>query len=250
LYVVDTRQSEHFEKLFAVARKLGFNTTRLAHVNFGTVLGDDGKPFKTRSGSSIGLESLLDDAVARAFAVVCNPERSARMEPPLDESEMRLIANVVGHGAIKYADLSHHRTSDYKFDLEKMVSLDGNTSAYVQYAYARVQGILSRGETDEDSIASERPKVIIDHPAERALALQLLRFGESLEQVRADYAPNFLVDYLYETAKAYAVFNDGCPVLKAADEMVVKSRLTMVASTGRVLRQGLNLLGIDVVPRM
>lgn len=250
LYVVDTRQSEHFEKLFAVARQMSFSGTRLVHVNFGTVLGDDGKPFKTRSGSSIGLESLLDDAVARAFAVVCNPERSARLEPPLDESEMRLIANVVGHGAIKYADLSHHRTSDYKFDLEKMVSLDGNTSAYVQYAYARVQGILSRGETDEASIAQERPQIRVSHAAERALALQLLRFGESLEQVRADYAPNFLVDYLYETAKAYAVFNDGCPVLKAHDKATMKSRLAMVTSTGRVLRQGLNLLGIDVVPRM
>jgi len=250
LYVVDTRQSEHFEKLFSVACQMNFSGTRLVHVNFGTVLGDDGKPFKTRSGSSIGLESLLDDAVARAFAVVCNPERSARLEPPLDESEMRLIANVVGHGAIKYSDLSHHRTSDYKFDLEKMVSLDGNTSAYVQYAYARVQGILSRGETDETSIAQERPRISISHPAERALALQLLRFGESLEQVRADYAPNFLVDYLYETAKAYAVFNDGCPVLKADDKTTMKSRLAMVASTGRVLRQGLNLLGIDVVPRM
>lgn len=250
LYVVDTRQSEHFEKLFAVARQMSFSGTRLVHVNFGTVLGDDGKPFKTRSGSSIGLESLLDDAVARAFAVVCNPERSARLEPPLDESEMRLIANVVGHGAIKYADLSHHRTSDYKFDLEKMVSLDGNTSAYVQYAYARVQGILSRGETDEASIAQERPQIRVSHAAERALALQLLRFGESLEQVRADYSPNFLVDYLYETAKAYAVFNDGCQVLKADDKATMKSRLAMVASTGRVLRQGLNLLGIDVVPRM
>lgn len=250
LYVVDTRQSEHFEKLFAAARMMGLSATRLVHVNFGTVLGDDGKPFKTRSGTSIGLESLLDDAVSRAFAVVCNPERSARVEPSLDEAEIRLISRVVGHGAIKYADLSHHRTSDYKFDLEKMVSLDGNTSAYVQYAYARVQGILARGETNELSIVSENPNVVLGHLAERALALQLLRFGECLEQVWADYAPNFLVDYLYETAKAYAVFNDGCPVLKAEDKAIMKSRLAIVASTGRVLRQGLNLLGIDVVPRM
>jgi len=250
LYVVDARQSEHFGKLFAVARHLGFEKTRFHHVSFGTVLGDDGKPFKTRSGSSVGLESLLDDAVARAFAVVCNPERSARMEPPLGDVEMRQIANVVGHGAIKFADLSHHRSSDYKFDLEKMVALDGNTSAYIQYAYARVQGILSKGETDENSIVAANPEVVISHPAERLLVLQLLRFGESLDLVRADYAPNFLVDSLYETARAYAVFNDGCPVLKGTDEATRNSRLAIVASTGRVLRTGLNLLGIDVVARM
>ncbi|MGV3485605.1 MAG: arginine--tRNA ligase [Planctomycetaceae bacterium] len=250
LYVVDTRQSEHFEKLFAVALRMGFSSTRLVHVNFGTVLGDDGKPFKTRSGSSIGLESLLDDAVARAFAVVCDPERSSRLDPPLTDQEKRHIANVVGHGAIKYADLAHHRTSDYRFDLEKMVSLEGNTSAYIQYAYARVQGILQRGKTDESTIASQFPEILLEQPAERALALQLLRLGESLEQVRSDYAPNALVDYLYETAKAYAIFNDSCPVLKADNEALLKSRLALVAATGRILRQGLELLGIGVVSRM
>ena len=250
LYVVDSRQSEHFDKLFAVARRMGLDSTRLVHVNFGTVLGDDGKPFKTRSGSSIGLESLLDDAVARAHAVVCNPERVSKIDPPLSEDEKIRIANVVGHGAIKYADLSHHRTSDYKFDLEKMVALEGNTSAYVQYAYARVQGILVRGKTDENQVATANASISLAHPAERSLALQLMRFGESLEQVRADYAPNFLVDYLYETAKAYAVFNDSCPVLKAESETLMKSRLALVAATGRILRQGLDLLGIGVVPRM
>ncbi len=250
LYVVDTRQSEHFVKLFAVAHKMGFSSTRLVHVNFGTVLGDDGRPFKTRSGSSVGLEGLLDDAVARALSVVCNPLRSSRIEPPLTETEKQNIATVVGHGAIKYADLSHHRTSDYRFDLEKMVSLDGNTSAYIQYAFARVQGILAKGNTDENSISTDTREILLTHPAERSLIVQLLRFGESLDQVRADYAPNILVDYLYETAKAYAVFNDSCPVLKAADESVVKSRLALVAATGRILRQGLELLGIGVVPRM
>jgi arginyl-tRNA synthetase len=250
LYVVDSRQSEHFDKLFAVARRTGFEATRLAHVNFGTVLGEDGKPFKTRSGSSIGLEALLDDAVARAYAVVCNPERSSKIDPPLSDTEKLEIANVVGHGAIKYADLSHHRTSDYKFDLEKMVALEGNTSAYIQYAYARVQGILTKGKTAESRVISDGFIIHLNHPAERTLALQLLRFGESLEQVRTDYAPNFLVDYLYETAKAYAVFNDNCPVLKADDENVMKSRLALVAATGRMLRQGLELLGIGVVSRM
>jgi arginyl-tRNA synthetase len=250
LYVVDTRQSEHFDKLFAVARRTGFASTRLVHVNFGTVLGEDGKPFKTRSGSSIGLESLLDDAVARAYAVVCNPERASKIDPPLTDEEKLEIANVVGHGAIKYADLSHHRTSDYKFDLEKMVALEGNTSAYIQYAYARVQGILTKGKTAESTVISDGCPIHLTHPAERALALQMLRFGESLELVRGDYAPNFLVDYLYETAKAYAVFNDNCPVLKAEEETLMKSRLALVAATGRILRQGLELLGIGVVSRM
>ena len=250
LYVVDTRQSEHFDKLFVVAQMLGLTSTRLVHVNFGTVLGNDARPFKTRSGSSVGLEALLDDAVARALDVVCDPERSSRIDPPLTDEEKQNIANIVGHGAIKYADLLHHRTSDYRFDLEKMVSLDGNTSAYIQYAFARVQGILAKGNTDENAIAADTRQIMITHPAERFLALQLLRFGESLDQVRVDYAPNFLVDYLYETAKAYAVFNDNCPVLKAGDDLLVKSRLAIVAATGRVLRQGLELLGIGVVPRM
>lgn len=250
LYVVDTRQSEHFEKLFAVAKRLGFDSIRLQHVNFGTVLGSDGRPFKTRSGTSVGLESLLDEAVARAMTVVCDPQRTARLDPPLSESEQKEIAAAVGHGAIKYADLSHHRTSDYKFDLEKMISLDGNTSAYVQYAYARVQGIMQKGGLDLATVMRTAVPPQLTEPAERALALTLLRFGESLQQVRADYAPNFLVDYLYDTAKAYAVFNDSCPVLRAGDEETTRSRLTLVALTARVLETGLNLLGIKVVDRM
>jgi arginyl-tRNA synthetase len=250
LYVVDSRQSEHFDKLFAVARRVGFEDIQLIHVNFGTVLGADGRPFKTRSGSSVGLESLLDEAVARAMAVVCDPERSARLDPPMDDNEKRQIASVVGHGSIKYADLSHHRTSDYKFDLQKMVSMDGNTSAYIQYAYARVSGIMQKGGVELEAIASFQNAPRLDDPAERALAMTLLKFGESLVQVRAEYAPNFLVDYLYETARAYAVFNENCPVLKAGDERTTQSRLALVALTARVLRQGLDLLGIQVVARM
>lgn len=250
LYVVDSRQSEHFEKLFAVSKRMGFEGIDLIHVNFGTVLGADGRPFKTRSGSSVGLESLLDDAVARAMEVACDPERSARLEPPLGDAEKQQIASVVGHGAIKYADLSHHRTSDYKFDLQKMISLDGNTSAYVQYAYARIHGIMQKGGVSVEEIAGFDAGLQLSEPSERALAIILLKFGEALAQVRADYAPNFLVDYLYETARTYAVFNDSCPVLKAGDEKTSRSRLILVAATARVLRQGLELLGIQVVPRM
>lgn len=250
LYVVDSRQSEHFEKLFAVARRVGFEDIQLTHVNFGTVLGADGRPFKTRSGSSVGLESLLDEAVARAMAVVCDPERSARLDPPMDDDEKSQIASVVGHGAIKYADLSHHRTSDYKFDLQKMVSMDGNTSTYIQYAYARVSGIMQKGGVELEAIARFESPPQLNDPSERALAMTLLKFGESLVQVRADYAPNFLVDYLYEAARAYAVFNENCPVLKAIDDQTTQSRLALVALTARVLRQGLDLLGIRVVTRM
>jgi arginyl-tRNA synthetase len=250
LYVVDTRQSEHFEKLFALAKAVGFDRVKLVHVNFGTVLGSDGRPFKTRSGTSVGLDSLLDEAVARAMAVVCDPQRAAKLDPPLSEREQQEIADVVGLGAIKHADLSHHRTSDYKFDLEKMVSLDGNTSAYVQYAYARVQGILQKGDVDSEQLIRSVSPPQLSSTAERTLALTLLRFGECLEQVRGDYAPNFLVDYLYDAAKAYAVFNDNCPVLKSGDEELTRSRLILVLLTGQVLRKGLELLGIKVVLRM
>ena len=250
LYVVDTRQSEHFEKVFAAAAAMGMDRMKLVHVNFGTVLGEDGRPFKTRSGTSVGLEGLLDDAVARARQVVCDPERLSRLSPPLDAEEQQRIAEAVGHGAIKYADLSHHRTSDYRFSLEKMVALDGNTSAYVQYAYARTQGILRAGGVSEADVVAAAYAVQLDTEAERELALSLLRMPEALSQVRDDYAPSALVDYLYDTARRYAVFNDNCPVLKAEAESVRHSRLALVALTGRMLRTGLNLLGIEVVPRM
>lgn len=251
LYVVDSRQSEHFDKLFAVARKIGMENVKMVHVNFGTVLGENGKPLKTRSGTLIGLEGLLDDAVNHAREVVCNPERIEKIDPPMDDAEREQVAQVVGHGAIKYADLSHHRTSDYSFSLDKMVALEGNTSAYVQYAYARTQGILRKaGVTDSDVTSIDAELTEFTHPAERALAVKLLRFEEALVSVHQDYAPNALVDYLYETAKAYAVFNDNCHVLKAESEAIASLRLALVALTGRVIRVALSLLGINVVARM
>ncbi|TWU37780.1 Arginine--tRNA ligase [Novipirellula aureliae] len=251
LYVVDSRQGEHFDKLFAVAKQIGMQDVKMVHVNFGTVLGEDGRPMKTRSGTLIGLEGLLQDAIARAREVVCDPDRITKLDPPMNETEQDEVANVVGIGAIKYADLSHHRTSDYRFSLDKMVALEGNTSAYVQYSYARTQGILRRAETSEEEVVSIAESVdSFSHPAERALAICLLRMEESLATVYQDYAPNALVDYLYETAKAYAVFNDNCHVLKAESEAIASLRLALVALTGRCLRLGLNLLGINVVPRM
>ncbi|QDS93182.1 Arginine--tRNA ligase [Roseimaritima multifibrata] len=250
LYVVDSRQSDHFDKLFAVAPKIGLGGIKLVHVQFGTVLGEDGKPLKTRSGSNAGLEELLDDAVAAATEAVCSPERAEKLNPPLTEAEKTTIANVIGHGAIKYADLAHHRASDYRFSLKKMVALEGNTVAYLEYAHARVQGILRAAETDEAAVRNQAAAVIVTEPAERALCLALLRFPEALQQVADDYAPSALVDYLYETARKYMVFNDSCHVMKANDEAIKASRLTLIAVTGRVLRTGLGLLGIDSVDRM
>jgi arginyl-tRNA synthetase len=252
LYVVDSRQSEHFEKIFAVAGEFGLSEVKLVHVNFGTVLGEDGKPMKTRSGSLIGLESLLDDAVDRARAVVCDPQRLENFDPPMEVAEQEMVAETVGIGAIKFADLGHHRTSDYRFNLDKMVALEGNTSTYVQYSYARTQAILQRAEKAESDVIEmiNNHGLSFSHVAERTLALSLLRFEEALLAVHKDYAPNALVDYLLDTARVYSRFNDSCHVLKAESEAIQATRLALVALTGRVLQLGLGLLGVGVVPRM
>lgn len=252
LYVVDARQSEHFEKLFAVAEMVKLIDAKLVHVSFGTVLGEDGTPMKTRSGTLIGLESLLDDAVAAAHQVVCDPERLAKFDPPMDEAEMRMISERVGIGAIKYADLSHDRTSDYKFNLAKMVALSGNTSTYAQYSYARTVGILRRVDVTEDEVAArvQQSGIELTHPAERALALQLLQFEEALRSVYENYGPNHLVDYVYSTAETFSKFNDQCHVLNAETPEVQTTRLALVVLTGRVIKKSLELIGIEVVDRM
>lgn len=250
LYVVDHRQGEHFEKLFAVGRKMGLEDVELKHVSFGTVLGKDGKPFKTRSGAVIGLEHLLDEAVERAYQVVTSAGEKRTDAPAMGETEMRQVANVVGHGAIKYADLAHNRTSDYEFDLDKMVRLDGNTSAYIQYMVARIKSIIRKSEVDISMANVASFKVTTDHPAERALVLQLLQFEDTLAHCLEDYMPNVLTAYLYSVAKAFASFFDQCPVLKAESEEQRKSRLAICFGAARTLEQGLNLLGIHAVDRM
>ncbi|TWT52801.1 Arginine--tRNA ligase [Rubripirellula amarantea] len=252
LYVVDTRQSEHFDKIFAVAHEFGLKDVKLVHVNFGTVLGEDGRPMKTRSGTLIGLEGLLDDAVERARQVVCDPERLKNFDPPMDAAEQEMVAETVGIGAIKFADLSHHRTSDYKFSLDKMIALEGNTSTYVQYSYARTQAILTRAEKLESDVYEmvQAHGITFTHPAERTLAVSLLRLEEALLTVHKDYAPNVLVEYLLDTARNYSRFNDNCHVLKAETEAIQATRLALVTLSGRVLQLGLSLLGVDVVGRM
>jgi arginyl-tRNA synthetase len=246
LYVVDHRQSLHFQQLFTTARLWGFRDVELEHVGFGTVLGEDGRPFKTRSGTSVGLAGLLDEAVDRAYAIVSQND-SARPEPLLSEQDRRAVAERIGIGAIKYADLAHNRTSDYVFSYDKMLAMTGNTATYMQYSYARVRSIFAKAGVSAPSASS---RVILSSPHERALAVALLRFPEALDRVAADYRPNHLTAYLFELATQYSSFFENCPVLRAETEELRASRLTLCDLTARTLATGLNLLGIEVVERM
>ncbi|MFN3189631.1 MAG: arginine--tRNA ligase [Aureliella sp.] len=250
LYVVDHRQGEHFDKLFVAAREMGYDQVELQHVSFGTVLGPDGRPFKTRSGTVLGLEHLLDEAVDKAYEVVCNPERIDKAGLELSEEERRHIANTVGIGAIKYADLSHNRTSDYKFDINEMVQLEGDTAAYIQYMYARTRAILRKSGEDVNEATIDQFSISIEEPAERALALQLIQFEDALHQMVAEYYPSVLAGYLFSLAKQYASFFDQCHVLRAPTEELKRSRLAICYTVSRVLERGLGLLGIGVVERM
>jgi arginyl-tRNA synthetase len=246
LYVVDHRQGQHFEQVFETARRQGIPGVTLVHVAFGTVLGEDGRPFKTRAGDTVGLEALLDEGVERAAAIV---ESGDEARGNLTAAERRHVAETVGIGAIKYADLSQNRTTDYVFSFDKMLQLTGNTAAYMQYAAARVEGIFTKGGIDRAALRGACRDVRLAHPRERALALELLRFSETLEDVEADYRPNVLTAWLYDLAGCYSTFYDELSVLKAegADR---DSRLALCDLTGRVLRKGLELLGIGTVERM
>ncbi len=244
LYVVDHRQGAHFKALFEVAEKWGYDDMRMEHVAFGTILGPDRTPFKTRDGDVVGLESLLDEAVSEARKVV--DENSPDLEP----EQRAKVAEIVGLGAIKYADLSQNRLSDYVFDWKKMMAMNGNTGAYLQYAYARIQSIFRKGEIDPEAIRSANPPISISGPAERGLAVALLRLPESLSLAASELKPNILTDYLFSLANAFSTFFQECPVLKAETPALRDSRLALADLTGRTLRFGLGLLGIDVVDRM
>jgi arginyl-tRNA synthetase len=246
LYVVDHRQSQHFEQVFETARRWGCGAVDLVHVAFGTVLGEDGKPFKTRAGDTVGLEALLDEGVERAAAIVGSGDEG---RAGMSDEDRRHVAETVGIGAIKYADLSQNRTTDYVFSFDKMLQLTGNTAAYMQYAVARVEGIFTRGGVDREALRRAGHGVQVSDPRERALALELLRFGEVLEDVEADSRPNVLTAWLYDLAGRYSTFYDALPVLKAAGADR-ESRLALCDLTGRVLRRGLELLGIGTVEKM
>ena len=249
LYVVDHRQSLHFQQLFAAAKLWGYDAVELEHISFGTVLGDDGRPFKTRSGSSVGLTGLLDEAIERAYRIVSEND-DARPAPLLSEEERRTVAERIGIGAIKYADLAHNRTSDYKFSYDKMLAMTGNTAAYMQYSYARVRSIFGKGGVDPAALRLSGAAILLAEPAERALGLAILQFSEALDRVVADLRPNHLTDYLFDLASKYAAFFEKCPVLKASSDDVRISRLLLCDLTARTLARGLNLLGIEVVERM
>jgi len=245
LYVVDARQALHFKMVFETARRAGWLPDGVAkQLAFGTVLGKDGKPFKTREGETVRLVDLLDEAVDRAAVVV--REKSEGLG--LGEQEILERANQVGIGAVKYADLSTSMARDYIFDLDRMVSLNGDTSVYLQYAYARIQSILRRaGEGVRPLAHPELPLA----PAERALGLHLDAFGEVLAEVAASYEPHKLAAYLYQLASFYTTFYDQCQVLKAeGGPAQVENRLFLCALTARTLHQGMGLLGIRTPERL
>ncbi|MER6460735.1 arginine--tRNA ligase [Streptomyces sp. NPDC001288] len=242
LYVVDVRQSLHFKMVFETARRAGWLTDDVtAHnMGYGTVLGADGKPFKTRAGETVRLEDLLDEAVQRAAEVVREKAQD------LGEAEIQERAAQVGIGAVKYADLSTSPNRDYKFDLDQMVSLNGDTSVYLQYAYARIQSILRKaGEVRP----AAHPELEL-HAAERALGLHLDAFGDTVFEAAAEYAPHKLAAYLYQLASLYTSFYDKCPVLKADSEQQVENRLLLCDMTARTLHRGMALLGIRTPERL
>jgi arginyl-tRNA synthetase len=244
LYVVDHRQGDHFKQLFAVAKRWGYDGIEMEHVAFGTVLGKDKRPYKTRDGDVIGLESLLDEAVAEARKVV--DENSEH----LPEEQRAQVAVVVGLGAIKYADLSQNRLSDYVFDMAKMVAMNGNTATYLQYAYARIQSIFRKADTTPEAIRKARPLIYLSNPAERGLGVRILRLPETLELAASENKPNVLADYLFELANAYSTFYQECPVIKAESPERRDSRLALIDLTARTLKSGLHLLGIGTVDEM
>lgn len=246
LYVVDFRQGEHFDKLFAAAKLWGYSNIEFKHVSFGTVMGPDGKPFKTRDGDTVGLEGLLDDAEANAYRIVSEKDKG----DTLAENDRRDVARVVGLGAIKYSDLSHHRASDYEFSYDKMLATEGNTATYMQFAYARRNGIVRRGEIDVKALRASAEPIQLGEPAERALALQILRFSEALIEVPTDYCPNILTNYLYELAKVFTQFLENCSVLKAETEALKTSRLKLCDLAARTIQKGLALLGIQTAEKI
>jgi len=244
IYVTDGRQQLHFRQIFAIFRRWRpelANRVKLAHVWFGSILGEDGKPFKTRSGDTIKLADLLDEAEQRAYAIV------TEKNPELPENSRREIARVVGVGAVKYADLLPNRQSDYVFNWDKMLALQGNTAPYLLYSYARIRSIFRKAASIG---TSQQPASIkLATPEEIALARHLINFGLTIEAVANEYRPNYLCNYLFELSGLFARFFENCPVLKA-DEPIRSSRLALCDLTGRVLKQGLNVLGIEVLEQM
>ncbi len=248
IYVTDAGQSNHFAQVFQVAQKAGIlpENIEVVHVPFGLVQGEDGKKLKTRSGETVRLRDLVDEAVARTRADL--ETRLAEEGRQETEEFIANVAKVVGIGAVKYADLSQNRTSNYIFSYDKMLALQGNTAPYMLYAYVRVQGISRQGNIDFEHLPAGTP-IILKEETELVLAKHLLQLGEVLKEVERDLLPNRLCDYLYELSKKFNKFYEECPVLKA-EEPLRTSRLVLSDLTARTLKLGLFLLGIPVLERM
>ncbi len=240
VYVTDGRQQDHFKQVFQTARKWGYTQQSLEHVWFGTIQGEDRKPYKTREGDTPDLLALLDEAEERALAIV--REKQPHLSPELQQR----VARVVGLGAVKYFDLSQARTSDYVFSWDKMLAMNGNTAPYMQYAFVRINSILEKCGIDPATLCGP---LTLDDPAERSLARAALELGDAIEETAATYRPNVLTTFLYEVASQFSTFYERCPVL-AADEAVRTSRLTLCRLVARTLELGLSLLGIETLPRM
>lgn len=237
-YVVGAPQTLHFKQIFQIARREGY-TADFRHIIFGSILGADRKLMKTRSGENVPLREVLDEAVLRASRIV------EQKNPDLDEAEKAAIARTIGIGAVKYADLSQYRMTDYIFSWDRMLSLQGNTAPYLQNAYVRIRSIFRKAGEDF------RPpnELVLTEPAELLLAKRLAQFAETVPQVLNDFRPNILANYLFELANAFHAFYEACPVLKA-DEPARATRLALCELTARVLQRGLDLLGIQVPERM
>lgn len=240
----DTRQSQHMQQAWLITRKAGYvpDSFQLEHKNFGMMLGKDGKPFKTRSGDTVKLADLLDEAIERAGVLI------SQKSTALSDQEKADVIEAVGIGSVKYADLSKNRTTDYVFDWDNMLSFEGNTAPYMQYAYTRIRSIFNRSQIALSEV--EQAKLSITDEKERALAIKLLQFEEAVQVVGKDGTPHVLCAYLYELAGAFSSFYENCPILNHDDQQVKLSRLKLALLTERTLKQGLDLLGIKTVEKM
>lgn len=244
LYYIDSRQHQHLMQAWTIVRKAGYvpDSVPLEHHMFGMMLGKDGKPFKTRTGGTVKLADLLDEALERARRLV------AEKNPDMPADELEKLANAVGIGAVKYADLSKNRTTDYIFDWDNMLAFEGNTAPYMQYAYTRVLSVFRKADIDEQALASA--PVIISEDREAQLAARLLQFEETLTVVAREGTPHVMCAYLYDVAGLFSGFYEHCPILSAENDAVRNSRLKLAQLTAKTLKLGLDTLGIETVERM
>ncbi|EAO2082584.1 arginine--tRNA ligase [Salmonella enterica] len=244
LYYIDSRQHQHLMQAWTIVRKAGYvpDSVPLEHHMFGMMLGKDGKPFKTRAGGTVKLADLLDEALERSRRLV------AEKNPDMPADELEKLANAVGIGAVKYADLSKNRTTDYIFDWDNMLAFEGNTAPYMQYAYTRVLSVFRKADIDEQALASA--PVIISEDREAQLAARLLQFEETLTVVAREGTPHVMCAYLYDVAGLFSGFYEHCPILSAENDAVRNSRLKLAQLTAKTLKLGLDTLGIETVERM